>query len=131
MTIMADMGIFRTTIAIENPLSPGLIREITDVMVDTGSEYTWVPRPILEAIGLTPKRKARFATADGRILERDVAFANVHASGVAAPDIVVFAEPGDMTLLGARALEGLNLRVDVILKALVPAGPVPAACSVG
>jgi predicted aspartyl protease len=124
---MSDMGIFRTTIAIENPLNRGVLHEMTDVMVDTGSEYTWVPRKALAALGIAPERTARFGTADGRVLEREIAFANVYASGTSAPDIVVFAEPGDMTLLGARALEGLNLRVDVVLKALVPAGPVPAA----
>ena len=36
-----DMGIFRTTIGIENPERPGTIRELPEVMVDTGSEYTW------------------------------------------------------------------------------------------
>ena len=124
---MADMGIFRTTIAIENWLNRGTFREIADVMVDTGSEYTWVPRADLEALGIAPERAARFSTADGRVLERQIAFAIVYAGDMSAPDIVVFAEPGDMTLLGARALEGLNLRVDVVTKTLVPAGPVPAA----
>jgi hypothetical protein len=42
-------------------------------------------------------------------------------------ELVVFGEPGDMMLLGAHGLEGLNLRVDLARKALVPAGPVPAA----
>jgi hypothetical protein len=46
---MTDMGIFRTTIAIENPSRRGTFCEIPDVMVDTGSEYTWVPRPDLPA----------------------------------------------------------------------------------
>ena len=124
---MPDMGIFRTTIAIENWLNRGTFREIADVMVDTGSEYTWVPRADLEALGIAPERTARFSTADGRVLERRIAFAIVYAGDMSAPDIVVFAEPGDMTLLGARALEGLNLRVDVVTKMLVPAGPVPAA----
>lgn len=40
---------------------------------------------------------------------------------------VVFAEQGDMVLLGAHGLDGLNLRVDLLRKELVPAGPVPAA----
>src|SRR2546430_15055165 len=106
---MDDMGIFRTTIAIENPAARGTTREIVDVMVDTGSEYTWVPRGILESLGLASERTARFQTADGRVLERQIAFANVFAGGTSAPDIVVFAEDGDMTLLGTRALEGLNL----------------------
>ena len=126
---MSDMGIFRTTISIENPLARGVLRSIANVMVDTGSEYTWVPRAELEALGLTAERTARFSTADGRVLERWVAFANVHAGETSAPDIVVFAEHGDMTLLGARALEGLNLRIDVVTKALVPAGPVPVAAA--
>ena len=98
-------------------------------MVDTGSEYTWVTRPILESLGLVPERVMRFQTADGRVIEREVAFANVFAGGTSAPDIVVFAEPGDLVLLGVRALEGLNLRVDVVTKQLVSAGPVPAAFS--
>jgi clan AA aspartic protease len=125
--IMSDMGIFRTTVSIENPLRPGELRALTDVMVDTGSEYTWIPRAVLESLGIDPKRTARFATADGRVLERFVAFANVYAGGTSAPDIVVFADEGDMTLLGARALEGLNMRVDLVNKTLVPAGPVPVA----
>ena len=105
----------------------GTLTEIADVMVDTGSEYTWVPRPILESLGLAPERVARFRTADGRVLDRDIGFANVFAGGTSAPDIVVFAEPSDMTLMGCRALEGLNLRIDVVNKVLVSAGPVPVA----
>jgi len=43
---------------------------------------------------------------------------------------VVFAHPGDMTLLGSRTLEGLNFRVEPRLKRLVDAGPAPAAAGV-
>ena len=42
-------------------------------------------------------------------------------------DEVVFAEPGDLQLLGARTLEGLNLTIDPARRQLVGAGPVPAA----
>ena len=42
-------------------------------------------------------------------------------------DLVVFAAPGDLVLLGVRSLQGLNLRVDPVRTALVPAGPVVAA----
>jgi hypothetical protein len=42
-------------------------------------------------------------------------------------DDVVFAEPGDMVLLGARTMEGLNLRVDPVRHRLIDAGPVDAA----
>jgi hypothetical protein len=40
---------------------------------------------------------------------------------------VVFGEPGDLVLLGSRSLEGLNFRVEPVLKMLVDAGPAPAA----
>lgn len=51
----------------------------------------------------------------------------MHAGGKETNDEVVFAEAGDMTLLGARSLEGLNLRVDARTKQLVDAGPIIAA----
>ena len=41
----------------------------------------------------------------------------------------VFAEKGDMHLLGARSLEGLNLAVDSQKKEWVAAGPLPVAIS--
>jgi predicted aspartyl protease len=124
---MSDMGTFRTTIAIENVARRGETRTLTDVLVDTGSEYTWAPRAVLDSLGITPERTQRFVVADGRALEREMGVAMVHASGTSAPDFVVFAEPGDLVLLGARSLEGLNLRVDPLRKILIDAGPIVTA----
>jgi len=56
-----------------------------------------------------------------------VGFALVSAGGRTMGSVVVFGEPGDMTLLGAIGLESLNLRLDLARKELVPAGPVPVA----
>jgi hypothetical protein len=53
----------------------------------------------------------------------------VYAGGTVATDDVVFGVPGDMVLLGARTLEGLNLKVEPREKRLVDAGPAPAACA--
>ena len=123
---MRDMGTFRTTILVESAEQRGEIRTVEDALVDTGSEYTWVPRAVLESLGIRAERTQRFVVADGRALERSVGFAIVHAGGTNAPDLVVFAEASDMVLLGARSLEGMNLRVDSLRKQLVPAGPVLA-----
>jgi len=101
--------------------------QVERMMVDTGSEYSWIAEERLAQLGVAPVRIDRFETADGRILERHVGFAMLHAGGRSAPSVVVFAQPGDMVLLGAHGLEGLNLRVDLGRKELVPAGPVPAA----
>lgn len=121
-----EMGIFRTIISIAPLTRPETRREL-EVMVDTGSEYNWIPRAILTDIGIEPQRVERFETADGRVLERDIGFAMLFAGGRSAPTIAVFAEEGDMVLLGAIGLEALNLRVDLARRELVPAGPVPVA----
>ena len=124
-----DMGIFRTTIAVAHAGRAAERQTLTDVMVDTGSEYNWVPRTLLEELGVEPERVDRFETADGRVLERQVGFARLYAGDRSAIAAVVFAEPADLVLLGAHGLEGLNLRVDLGRKDLVPAGRVPAAAA--
>ena len=124
--MMDEMGIFRTEVAVENPQRPGELVTVRDVIVDTGSELTWIPSGILISLGLEPRRPVRFVTANGQQVERQVCFANIYVAGTSAAEIVVFGEPGDMTLLGARSLEGLNLRVDPAAKQLVSAGPVLA-----
>jgi len=124
-----DMGIFRTTVGVASLIDPQLRVDVENMVVDTGSEYTWIPEERLAQLGVVPVRIDRFETADGRILERHVGFAMLHAGGRSAPSVVVFAQPGAMMLLGAHGLEGLNLRVDLGRKELVPAGPVPAAAA--
>ena len=124
---MDDMGTFRTTIQIENPLRRGVTAELPNTLVDTGAELTWAPRSVLESLGITPEKRLGFRTADGRAIYREIGYAIVHAGGTATNDEVVFAELGDMVLLGARSLEGLNLRVDPRSKQLIDAGPIVAA----
>jgi predicted aspartyl protease len=123
------MGILRTTIEIAPLHDPEARRMLRNVMADTGSGYNWAPAALLHEIGVTPVRTDRFETADGRILERDVGFAMFFAAERSSPAIAVFALPGDMILLGAHGLEGMNLRVDLVRRELVPAGPIPAAAA--
>ena len=125
--MLDDMGIFRTTIMLASLGEQARQALFEDVMVDTGSEYSWLPGDDLVRLGIAPVRVDRFETADGRVIDRTVGFAMLYAGGRAAPTIVVFAQPGEMMLLGAHALEGLNLRVDLARRELVPAGPVPVA----
>jgi len=96
--------------------------------VDTGSEYTWIPAATLQRIGVVREKKdLRFVMANGEIITRSVGFAIIRIGGDFTIDEVVFAEPGDLALLGARTLEGLNLTVDAARKRPVAAGPLPAA----
>jgi len=124
-----DMGIFRTTIQVAAGTDPANRRQLADVLVDTGSEYNWIPEHVLAELGVVPVRVDRFETADGRIVDRRVGLAVIFAGDRSAATMVVFASPGEMTLLGAHGLEGLNLRVDLARRELIPAGPVPAAAA--
>jgi predicted aspartyl protease len=123
------MGIFRTTVEIAATHPPIAVTSIDAVMVDTGSEYSWFPAPVLDALGIARIKPLRFVAADGRVIERPTGYAFISVAGERSPTIVVFAEPEDQTLLGAHALEGMNLRVDLVNRVLVPAGPVPAAAA--
>lgn len=124
---MSDMGTFRIDIEIENPVRPGTRRALPSVLVDTGAELSWCPAAVLESLGVERRKVVQFRQADGSVLERWTGPAFVYAAGTSTVDEVVFGEPTDMVLLGARSLEGLNLRVDSVSKKLVDAGPVPAA----
>jgi predicted aspartyl protease len=124
-----EMGTFRIDIEIENPARPGARRVLGSVLVDTGAELSWIPAQVLESLGIERYGRWRFRQADGSVLERWTGPAFVHAEGKRATDDVVFGEPGDLVLLGARSLEGLNLRVDPVSKRLVDAGPAPATAA--
>jgi predicted aspartyl protease len=124
---MTDMGTIRTTIAIENLNRNGKVRELPDTLVDTGSEFTWVGRTVLEDLGIRPEGKKRFRLADGSVITREFGYAMVHTAGATLPDLVVFAESTDITLLGVHTIEGMNLKIDVVSKELVDAGPIITA----
>jgi predicted aspartyl protease len=124
-----EMGILRTDVEIENPARPGPRGKLHAVLVDTGAELSWAPASLLESLGIERRKQAAFVQADGSILRRWVGFAIVHAGGETTVDEVVFGEPSDQLLLGARTLEGLNLRVDLVSRRLVSAGPMEAAAA--
>jgi clan AA aspartic protease len=126
---MSEMRTFRTAIQIQNWGARERIATVPGALVDTGSEFTWVPEEILIDIGIAVEDQRRFVTATGERVERDVGYAIVHAAGAKSVDEIVFAKPGDMILLGARSLEGLNLKVDPKEKLLVPAGRILAAAA--
>lgn len=81
-------------------------------MVDTGSELTWVPAQLLESIGIRREKHRRFLLADRRTVKRSVGFAVLSLGRYRTVDEVVFGEPSDLVLLGARTLEGFGLSVD-------------------
>jgi predicted aspartyl protease len=125
--MIEDMRSLRVTVGLAAIGASGERREVIDVMVDTSVVYNWIPSTLLMDLGVSPVRMDRFEMADGRVLEREIGFALLYAAGRSTATIVVFAQEGDMVLLGAHGLEGMNLRVDLNRRELIPAGPVPVA----
>jgi clan AA aspartic protease len=122
-----DMGTFRVDIELENPTTPGERRVLHALLVDTGAELSWIPAEVLESLGIERSKQSRFRQATGAVVERWTGEARIYAAGTRTIDEVVFGEHGDLHLLGARSLEGLNLTIDPVNKRLIDAGPAPAA----
>ncbi len=122
------MRTFYTECTIENHVNRKNTTHIPKILVDTGSEYTWVSGELLKKIGVKRENKdLLFVMANGQRITRNVGFVIIRIGEYFTIDEVVFGEEGDMILLGARTLEGLNLTVDSRQKKLVAAGPLPVA----
>jgi predicted aspartyl protease len=122
------MGTFLTRCKIQNIVHRDKSIEVPKLLISTGSEFTWIPNAMLEKIGVRREKKdVAFIMANGQQITRSMGFAIIRLNNHFTIDEVVFAEAGDLSLLGARTLEGLNLVVDPIRKRLVAAGPLPAA----
>jgi predicted aspartyl protease len=122
------MGTFHVRCKIENPVERSASVIIPKLLVDTGSELTWVSERMLERIGIGREKKdLRFVLANGQEVTRSVGFAIIRLDKFFTIDEVVFAEPGDLQLLGAHTLEGLNLIIEPARRRLIAAGPLPAA----
>jgi predicted aspartyl protease len=122
------MGTFYARCKFENPSDRSRSVVIPKLLVDTGSELTWVSERMLERIGIGREKKdLRFVLANGQEVTRSVGFAIIRLDKFFTIDEVVFAEPGDLQLLGAHTLEGLNLIIEPVRRRLIAAGPLPAA----
>jgi predicted aspartyl protease len=124
---MTEMGTFRIDVEVENPARPGERRSFRSVLVDTGAELSVLPARVLLELGIVAYKQVRFRQADGTTFLRSVGRAFILAAGTATNDDVVLGEPADLMLLGARTLEGLNVRIDPVTRQLVDAGPMPLA----
>ncbi len=122
------MGAFHIDCRIASHLQRRHWHAVQRLLVDTGSEFTWIAETTLMAAGIPKEEKQwTFVMANGMQITRSVGFALVEVEEVATTDEIVFAQPGDLQLLGSRTLEGLNLRVDTFAKKLVAGGPILAA----
>lgn len=137
-----EVSLYYLDLVAINPKREELRTEPVRVLLDTGAENSWLPARLLAGIGIHPRRRKAFRSADGRVIVRDVGYCILAAEGFETNDEIVFAESGDMYLLGVRTLEGFGVSVDpvahrLIERPLIVAGmmlcapPVAHRCALG
>lgn len=106
------MNIFKIQIVAGNPKDAGRMTMPIEALVDTALEWTWLPGERLRDIGVMPRNKRLFPGPNGLLFERESGEAILRANGHETVDEVVFAEPGDVALIGVRTMEGFGLAFD-------------------
>lgn len=121
------MGAFRANCEVRDIRSRKKPVRVRVLVVDTGSEFSWIPAADLRAAGVRVVKKDQvFVMANGQVT-RSMGYAILRVDPFETVDEVVFGLDGDLSLLGARTLEGFGATVDARGRRLVAAGPHVAA----
>lgn len=94
--------------------------EKLEALVDLASDYTTLPRDVLERLEVAASGRETSEFADGRQAESDTGWARLRLEGDDIYARVVFCEQGGATLLGAIGLETTRLGVDLNNRCLTP-----------
>jgi len=86
----SGVGHFRVSIHVGRRGEGGERFVPLEALVDTGSMYTWVPRDVLQRLGVTAEEQWPFELANGREVRYPVAWAQIRIGGREQPTIVVF-----------------------------------------
>lgn len=112
------MGEVRVTIGVGIP-GGGEFLDV-DVIADTGSTFTTVPRTVLEGLGVPVGRRVPSELANGQIVPVDTGTIVIRLQGQEFQTPVIFREEDEPSLLGVIALEQALLAADPHNGRLVP-----------
>ena len=110
-------GTFRITV--ETADLRGQRFEVVEMLVDTGATFTKVHRDLLERLGVPVERTYTAVLADGSRVECTRGRTVIRLEGREFPTPVTLGEDGELSLLGAIALEDAMLAVDPHSRRLV------------
>ena len=90
-----------------------------EVVVDTRSTFTAVPKTLLQDLGVPLARQARSRLADGSTVPVDLGWTIIQLEGQILPTQVIFAEENEPSVLGMVTLGAALLAVDPMGQRLV------------
>ena len=112
-------SLLRVDVEIFGPDRDATPIRVCDVLVDSGSEFTWIPGPVLTDAGLViPDATHSIDTFVSGT--RRVCAVGIRCGRFETQDDVVVAEPGDPIRLGARTLKQFAALVDLMGQRLIP-----------
>jgi clan AA aspartic protease len=114
------MGFITVSVRVYNPKDLTKFKDV-ELLVDSGALHMSISKNVLKELGILPIRKGRYKTFEGREIERDVGEALIELEGEKRHVPVIFAEEGDVNVLGVTTLEIFELRVNPLTKKLEPA----------
>ena len=112
------MGTFTMQIAIGGPQRCRWTP--LDALVDTGASISSAPASVLDDLGVIPLVKQNFRFGQGEVRSMDVGQTWIRVEDREVITLVLFNEEGTQPLLGALALEGVFMGVDLVGKMLLP-----------
>src|SRR5260370_15749033 len=99
------MGMFEVKVKLANLAALGRTEEVS-LLVDTGATLSWIPREILEKLGVVAFSRLPFTLADGHRLERDTTAVLMTVDGRKGAVQVAFGEAGGGGLPRANSSHG-------------------------
>jgi predicted aspartyl protease len=112
-------GDFPYEFTVRNPINPERTLQL-EGLVDTGTHFTQVPGQLLEQIGVVPFGARQIQYANGPIVSKPVASAEILVDQQRTPAVILCGNSNDLILIGATTLENLNFGVDPVHKKLIP-----------
>src|SRR5947208_16313431 len=97
------MGTFFVEAQLAAPERPER-RQPVELLVDSGSTYTWVAAALLRGLSVVPTQRRRVVTIAGQLAERDAAEVLITLEGRTLHTVCLCGDAGDLDVLGAYTL---------------------------
>src|SRR5207247_10860652 len=102
------MGTFFVAAQLAAPERPER-RQPVELLVDSGSTYTWVAAALLRGLSVVPTERRRVVTIAGQLAERDAAEVLITLEGRTLHTVCILGVAGDLEVLVASTLDGFGL----------------------